>query len=329
MYLIAGSLFAVSVMLATLAIKPLNLSSLIVFVFAVVGTESINYIRWSQFQVFSVDTEYSHITLFQPDDPKTGGKLQAMANDPFFVQSAVFLDSDDLVFEYNRFFHLAGYYKPNIKRSLLIGGAAYSFPRDYLRRYPDAAIDVVEIDPGMTRLAREYFRLRDDPRMSIYHTDARVFLSQAEPAHYDAILMDAFGTLFSVPYQLTTVEAASSLHRALKDEGVLVVNIGASVSGEANQFLRAELVTWKSVFAEVKVFKVNLQRDDSELQNLIVVALKNSSGRRRGDDAFAELLTHEIRVSDVEPLAVLTDDLAPVEYYNSIAQRHYRVADQK
>jgi predicted membrane-bound spermidine synthase len=329
MYLIAGSLFAVSLLLAPLAIRPLNFSSLIVFVFAVVGTESINYIRWSQFHVFSVDTEYSHLTVFQPDDPKTRRKLQAMANDPFFVQSAVFLDSDDLVFEYNRYFHLASYYKPDLKRSLMIGGAAYSFPRDYLRKYPDETIDVVEIDQGMTRLAREYFRLRDDPRMSIYHMDARVFLNQAVPAHYDAILMDAFGTLFSVPYHLTTVEAARDLHRALTDDGVLVANIGAAISGEANQFLWAELATWKSVFADVKLFKVNFQRDDSELQNIIVVALKQSNGNGGSAENFAELLSHEIPDRGVTVLPILTDDLAPVEYYNSIAQRHYHVVAQK
>jgi spermidine synthase len=211
----------------------------------------------------------------------------------------------------------------------MIGGAAYLFPRDYLRKYPDATIDVVEIDPGMTRLAREYFRLRDDPRMAIYHNDARVFLNQTGPAHYDAILMDAFGTLFSVPYQLTTVEAARQLHGALTDDGVLVANIGAAVSGEANQFLRAELATWRSVFADVKVFKVNLQRGDADLQNLIVVALKKMEGQRGRGDEFAELLSHEIRDRDFEALPVLTDDLAPVEYYNSIAQRHYRVIAQK
>ncbi len=329
MYLIAGLLFAVSLLLAPLAIKPLSFSSLIVFVFALVGNESIDYIRWSQFHVFSIDTEYSHLTLFQPDDPKTGRKLQAMANDPFFVQSAVFLDSDELVFEYNHYFHLASYYKPELKRSLMIGGAAYSFPRDYLRKYPHAMIDVVEIDPGMTLLAREYFRLRDDPRMAIYHNDARVFLNQTGTAHYDAILMDAFGTLFSVPYQLTTVEAARQLHGALTDDGVLVANIGAAVSGEANQFLRAELATWRSVFADVKVFKVNLQRDDADLQNLIVVALKKREGQRGRGDEFAELLSHEIRDRVFEALPVLTDDLAPVEYYNSIAQGHYRVIAQK
>jgi hypothetical protein len=41
------------------------------------------------------------------------------------------------------------------------------------------------------------------------------------------------------------------------------------------------------------------------------------------------MLAHEVRDKLFEPLPVLTDDLAPVEYYNSIAQRHYRIIESK
>ena len=329
MYLIAATLFAVSLLLAPLVFKPIHFSSLILFVLGIAATETIAYFMWSQHRVYAFDTEYARLTLFQPDDPKTGRKLQALSNDPYFVQSAVFLDSDDLVFDYNRFFHLAGYYRPRIDRSLMIGGAGYTFPRDYLRKYPEAKIDVAEIDPGMTQIARDYFRLQDDPRMNIFHADARVFLNAAPAGKYDVIFMDAFGTLFSVPYQLTTFEAARSIDAALTDDGILVANIGAALDGEADKFLRAELATWKAVFPEVKVFKVKSERGDSELQNLVVIAFKRSAEPVPAGPEFASLLTHEIRDKRFEPLPVLTDDLAPVEYYNSIAQRHYKIVPAK
>jgi predicted membrane-bound spermidine synthase len=238
MYLIAGTLFSLSLVLAPLAFRPLHFSSILIFIFGIALTEGIAYVMWSQNRVYAFDTEYARLTVFRPEDPKTGRKLQALANDPYFVQSAMFLDSDELLFDYNRFFHLAAYYRPDVKRSLMIGGAGYTFPRDYLAKYPEATIDVVEIDPGMTQAAREYFRLRDDPRMKIIHADARVFLNSAPEGGYDVIFLDAFGTLFSVPYQLTTVEAARSMRNALADGGILVANVGASLAGEADMFLR-------------------------------------------------------------------------------------------
>jgi spermidine synthase len=85
---------------------------------------------------------------------------------------------------------------------------------------PDATIDVVEIDPGMTKIAREQFRLRDDERLKIIHSDARLYLNEIPNGAYDTIFMDAFGTLFSIPYQLTTVEAVRQMHRSLKSNGV-------------------------------------------------------------------------------------------------------------
>jgi spermidine synthase len=330
MYLIAAMLFLTSLLLAPLAIKPASFSAIVVFVFAVTGSELLAYQQWSQNRLFAVDTEYSHLTIFEPNDPKTGRKLQAMANDPFFVQSAVFLDSDDLVFEYGKHFHLAKFYKPDLANSLMIGGAAFAFPRDYLRKYPDASIDVVEIDPGMTQIARDYFRFRDDPRMKIIHQDARVFLNSHQSGQYDAIFMDAFGTLFSVPYQLTTIEAATAMRNSLVDDGVLVANIGAALEGPADQFLRAELTTWRAVFEEVKVFKVKPERGDNELQNLVIVAFKKGpNGTLNGTKEFDELLSHEVRNRSFEALPVITDDLAPVEYYNSIAQKSYHLSVQK
>ena len=42
----------------------------------------------------------------------------------------------------------------------MIGGAGYSFPKEYLRTYPTHDIDVVEIDPQMTEIARRFFDLK-------------------------------------------------------------------------------------------------------------------------------------------------------------------------
>ena len=98
----------------------------------------------------------------------------------------------------------------------MIGGAGYSYPKEYLKTYPNAKMDVVEIDPQMTEIAKKYFRLKENPHLKIIHEDGRIFLNRAESQQYDAVLMDAFSSLFSVPFQLTTIEAVEQISRVLK-----------------------------------------------------------------------------------------------------------------
>jgi spermidine synthase len=68
----------------------------------------------------------------------------------------------------------------------------------------------------MTDIAKKHFRLEPNPRLSIYHQDARVFLNNTENT-YDAILGDAFGSFFSIPYQLTTLEVAQKKYDLLSE----------------------------------------------------------------------------------------------------------------
>jgi spermidine synthase len=275
--------------------------------------------------LYDFDTEYSRIQVFQTTEPKSGKPIEALATDPYFVQSAVFLDSDEPVLEYSRFYHLMRYFRPDFHRTLMIGGAGFTFPREYLRTYPDAKIDVVEIDPRMPEIARKFFRLKDNPRMQIVNQDGRVFLNQAQAGAYDVVLMDAFGSLFSAPYQLTTVEAVRNISRVLGDDGVVISNLGSAITGKGSQFFQAEFKSYSQVFPQVHLFKVNLKYSDERLQNLIIVGSKsNRPLPMSSDDAvIADLLLHRYTAELPLQRDALTDDLAPVEYYNSVAQDLY------
>lgn len=73
-------------------------------------------------------------------------------------QSGMSLENpNSLIFPYTKYFVLGRYYLPKAKNFLMIGGGGYSFPKYLLANYPDATIDVVEIDPKMTEIAKEYF----------------------------------------------------------------------------------------------------------------------------------------------------------------------------
>lgn len=322
LYALSAILIVLSLLLAPFAISRVKISVIVVFFLSIVSNEAGAYMLLQSNSLHDIDTEYSRIQVFQSKDPKSGKTVQALATDPYFTQSAIFLESDEPVLDYSRYYHLVRHLKPDFRDVLVIGGAGYSVPKDLLRTYSDVKVDVVEIDPQMTQIARDFFRLRHDPRLNIFHEDGRTFLRTAEPAKYDAIMMDAFGSLFTVPYQLTTVEAVREMRNSLRDNGVVIFNLGSSITGDGSKFLHAELATYRSVFPNVHLFKINSNFQDERLQNLIIVATASADPLNLAttDPAISSLLDH-IYPSDQSPNSpILTDDLAPVEHYNATAQ---------
>jgi spermidine synthase len=320
LYLISAGLIATSMIIFRLKFTTSTIAGVVIVVMSILGNEAGIYIMRVENDLHDIDTEYSRVRVFKTNDPRTGNRIQALATDPYSIQSAMVLDSDEPAFEYTRYYHLARYFAPNFKNVLMIGGAGYSVPKELLRTYPDIHLDVVEIDPRMTTIARDYFRLRDDPRMNTIHEDGRTFLKNSASVRYDVIMMDAFGSLFTVPYQLTTQECVREISRDLTDDGVVIFNLGSAVSGPGSNFLQAELATYRSVFPEVFVYKVFPDRADEKLQNLVIVASKSLRPAGALPDAeIARLLSHRYSDPIEQSRPLLTDDLAPVEYYNAIA----------
>jgi predicted membrane-bound spermidine synthase len=321
LYLIAGSLFAVSVLLAPLAFTRANLAILTLFLFGIAGTEYMTWYMRTVHNYIDIDTEYSRVQIYEATHLETGRRYRAIATDPYFAQSAMYLDDGSGVFEYPKFFHLVQHFKPDHQNTLMIGGAGYTIARDYLETYPQARMDVVEIDPKMTHLARQYFGLQDNPRLNIFHQDGRVFLNNAPSDTYDAVFIDAFGSLFSIPFQLTTVETVQHIHRVLKHKGIVIVNIGSALSGSAGLFLQAEFATYQSVFPESLLLRVRLNRKADELQNVILISSRESLETASKVDWLFDRIYTDPATSG----ALLTDDLAPVEHYNSISQNRSRM----
>jgi spermidine synthase len=231
------------------------------------------------------------------------------------------IESDEIVSNYIRYYHLLRHFKPDFQKTLVVGGAGYSFPKDYLKKYPGKQMEVVEIDPGMTDIARQYFRLPDHENLRIFHEDGRTFLNQTTEK-YDVVIIDAFGAMCSVPFQLTTIEAVRRINSALNENGLVIVNMISAMEGERGYFFQAEFKTYQSIFPQVEVFKLFENDDQSGMQNLILVASKSSQfSFESNDQEIAKLLKTRAVFQPDESISILTDDLAPVEYYNSYAQK--------
>jgi spermidine synthase len=265
--------------------------------------------------LIDIDTAYNRIWIYDRLLPGTNRTVRTMGinNEN---HSSMFLESNDLVNEYTKYYHLAKHFNPDFKKTLMLGGAGYSFPKDFLLKYPQASIDVVEIDPKVTELAKKYFGLSENPRLNIFHQDGRVFLNKTKEK-YDVIFGDAFSSHYSIPYQLTTKEVVQKKFDLLNENGLVILNIISTISGDKGMFLRAEYATYKTIFPHVYIFATETNDDDSEIQNIILVALKNKKepSFESTDPQIAFFLKHLWTKEIPQDVPVLTDDHAPVDFY--------------
>lgn len=254
-----------------------------------------------------VDSEYSRIWI--KNIPVGEISYKTMEVDTG-LESYINKDTNEMGARYLYYYDLFDYYNKDAKSTLMIGGAAYTYPTYYLNKYQEKTIDVAEIDEKMTELAIEEFDLDiENPRLKIYHQDGRSFLNNTKNK-YDTILIDAFKGL-NAPFELTTYEALTKAKNALNDNGMVITNIISSLEGEDEEFIKYEYATYKAIFDDVKLFKVR-DIEKTESQNLILIGFKN--GKNINEEKYEEyknLLEMEITdfTSDRE---IVTDHFAPI-----------------
>jgi spermidine synthase len=106
---------------------------------------------------------------------------------------------------------------------LLIGLGGGTMPKQFLRFYPEATIDVVEIDPLIVTVARRWFAVPVDPRLNIHVSDGRLFLERSDQ-RWDLIIVDAYTTSRygdTIPSHLTTREFFEKAAAHLSEDGIV------------------------------------------------------------------------------------------------------------
>jgi spermidine synthase len=283
---------------------------------------------------FTAETPYSSIRILT--QPYLGRPARLLLTDPGSCQSGCYLDQpDELIFEYTRFYALGPYLQPGASRILMLGGGGYSIPKWLLAEKsalasPGFSLDVVELDPGMTKAAQRYFFLpREDPRLRIFHEDARRFLNRAAQAAegeknpdgaYQLIFADVFNSFYTVPFHVGTREAAQKIHSLLTDDGILIMNVIASLEGDSGRLFRSIHRAFAAVFPDIRVFAVQSPYHGGEVQNIILLAFKTPrSLPERNDPTVPASIASLLRKEWQRPIALdcpaLSDNYAPVERY--------------
>ncbi len=255
-----------------------------------------------------VDSEYSRIWVTNLNvGENTYKTLQVDTG----LESYINQETGEMGATYLYYYDLFEYYDKEANNALMIGGAAYTYPMHYLKKYENKTIDVVEIDETMTQIAEEEFGLdKNNPNLGLITQDGRSYLNYNEKK-YDTVFIDAFKGL-NAPFELTTYEAIQKVYDSLNENGTVITNIISSLEGENTDFIKYEYSTYKAIFDDVKVFKVNPNRANNEEQNLILVGIKgNGNINTDKEEEYKELLSNEVK-DFTSDKPIVTDDYAPI-----------------
>ena len=118
-------------------------------------------------------------------------------------------------------------FAPAPRRVLLVGLGGGSLAKFIYYRMPEAAAEVVEVNPDVVAVARRWFQVpAGDARFLIRVCDGAEFLARPGPG-YDAILVDGYDGRSHVE-ALSTREFYETCRRRLEPGGALVVNLWGS-----------------------------------------------------------------------------------------------------
>ncbi len=162
------------------------------------------------------------------------------------------------------------------RRMLVVGLGGGTLPMFLRKHYPNATIDVVDIDPEVVDVAKRFFGFREGELVRAHVADGRRFIEQSQQP-YDVIFMDAFSS-DSIPEHLTTQEFLQAVRRALKPGGVVISNVWGRYS---NPLYDSMVRTYQEVFDELFILDVQ------GAGNIILLALTRQQPLNR--DELAQL----------------------------------------
>ena len=224
----------------------------------------------------------------------------------------------EMVFAYARMMMASLLINPEPERVLTLGLGGGTLPMALDEIFPEVRQDVVEIDPAVVRVAREYFRFAPSDRVNVFPQDGRVFVKRAatQGRTYDVIMLDAFNGEY-IPEHLMTREFLEEVRKLLAPGGVVAAN-----TFSISDLYDHESVTYEAVFGEF----FNLRTDASG--NRVILATNGPLPESATLEQHAERLAPALAPYGVEfePLlemmdtapdwdseaAVLTDQYSPV-----------------
>jgi spermidine synthase len=199
-----------------------------------------------------------------------GRPARVLFGDRNTPQSGMARDDDpELLFDYNqRFLEMIMSQRP--KRLLVIGGGAFMLPIGAYRMFPELTIDVVEVDDLLVQIAKDFFSLPEDSRLSVHVEDGIEFLRRTK-RRYDMIIVDVFSG-FTVPPVFTEKGTFSLYRKHLSRKGVIAMNFISEYLPRRHRLAHELIAAADEIFPEVEVYQAHLEYPKGGEQNLLLTA---------------------------------------------------------
>jgi len=246
---------------------------------------------------------------------------------PFGRESCKLLhEPNKLIFDYTQMMLAGLYLNPNPKRILITGEGGGTVPTALQEMFPDAQIDLVELDKSVDTVARSYFEFKPGPKMKVTISDGRVFVKRvmAQKPNYDLVLLDAFDADY-IPEHMLTREFLQEVKSAMAPGGVIVANTFSN-----SALYDYESVTYRAVFGPFFNLKlanrIIIGRNGGISADELANARKNAalleaklSPRGTGQEFLLPLL--DTKTDWDQTARVLTDQYSPSNLLNALPRR--------
>lgn len=270
------------------------------------------YEKYSNAELIAdINTRYNRIWIHDHKYEEASiHRIMSDSQSALVINQPITSTMEDRLNYYSYFNLFAGSRKTN--SILMIGGGAYTYANYLQFKYSNLKIDIVEIDPELLGIAEQYFDFKPGKNFTNYNMDGREFINYNEKK-YDAIFLDAYQNGTAIPFQLVTQEAILKLNNSLNDDGELFVNTISSLTGSSKDLLLSEYKTIATIFKFVDVFPV-FRSDPMYRQNYVIVGKKNNRKLNHASLGLNPPISNMEKYLENQKL--LTDDYAPVEYYD-------------
>ena len=139
-------------------------------------------------------------------------------------QSAIDLtDLDRHVYDYSLLAMDAFSFVKKPSNALIIGLGGGIIARQIVLKFPDANVDILEIDPEVLNVDKEYFFFKDSDQVRVHIGDALETISKLGKK-YDVVILDAFDKDY-IPPQLMTESFTQQVYNVMSDNSVFGIDI--------------------------------------------------------------------------------------------------------
>ncbi|MCR5154752.1 MAG: fused MFS/spermidine synthase [Lachnospiraceae bacterium] len=201
-------------------------AGILLFTVCCVFGHNNSFAFWQTGLTYEGESVYNYLQVYEDDR-----EVVLSTNVLFGVQSVYLKDGGLTGMYYDVAMaapYMAGLYEKENMKVLILGNGTGTFATQCKRYFNNMDISGVEIDGKITELAKKYFELPEDVKVTTY--DGRAYLN-ADKETYDVIMVDAYQDI-TIPFQMSSIEFFTLVKDHLTEDGVMVVNMNMRTDDE-------------------------------------------------------------------------------------------------